>query len=258
MSKKCPKCRVTHNKQGRFCSRQCANSRVWTDEKKILLSNKMKGYKFGGAISKYPDNITKICKVCSNTFTVAKKYSRRQCCSKSCMYVNAGGYRSGSGHSKSGYYQGIYCGSTYELCWVIWALDNQIKFTRFEKTLRNKYLTYIPDFLLEDGKTIIELKGYESQVKVDAKTQLAESLGYKVVVLRKQNLQHVFDYVKNKFKVTELETLYDDYKPKYQYTCSYCQTQFSTNRKKKTEIKYCSKSCSGKAVAEIGRASKQK
>ena len=43
-----------------------------------------------------------------------------------------GGYREGSGRSKSGYYNGIYCGSTYELCWVIYALDTQVKFDRFK------------------------------------------------------------------------------------------------------------------------------
>jgi hypothetical protein len=47
----------------------------------------------------------------------------------------AGGYRIGSGRSKSGYYKGIYCGSTYELCWAIHALDHNIKFSRFDKKL---------------------------------------------------------------------------------------------------------------------------
>jgi 5-methylcytosine-specific restriction endonuclease McrA len=30
--KNCPKCNNEHNKPGIFCSRTCANSRIWTDE----------------------------------------------------------------------------------------------------------------------------------------------------------------------------------------------------------------------------------
>jgi len=30
--KKCPKCKTDHNKPGIFCSRTCANSRVFSEE----------------------------------------------------------------------------------------------------------------------------------------------------------------------------------------------------------------------------------
>ncbi len=41
--KLCPKCNVEHDKNGAFCSRKCANSRVWNDHDKIKKSNANKG-----------------------------------------------------------------------------------------------------------------------------------------------------------------------------------------------------------------------
>lgn len=155
-----------------------------------------------------------------------------------------GGYRRGSGRSKSGYYKGIYCGSTYELCWLIHALDTGIKFSRFEGVLTDGTLKYIPDFILEDGVTIVELKGYEKQESVDKKTKLAESLGYKVVVLRKDDLQPVFEYVTRKFGTKQYHTLYDGYKPKYEYKCSQCGSEITRDTKSKTSLVFCSRQCS--------------
>lgn len=155
-----------------------------------------------------------------------------------------GGYRPGSGRSKSGYYKGIYCGSTYELCWLIYALDNGIKFSRFEGVLTDGTLKYIPDFILEDGKTIIELKGYENQESVDRKTKLAESFGYKVVVLRKDGLQPVFEYVANKFGTKQFHTLYDGYKPQYEYDCFHCNVKILRDKKSKKSVVFCSRKCS--------------
>jgi hypothetical protein len=156
-----------------------------------------------------------------------------------------GGYRKGSGRSKSGYYNGIYCGSTYELCWLIYALDNNVKFRRFEDTLTDGVTTYIPDFFLPDSNTIIELKGYEQQESVDRKTRLAESLGYTVIVLRKHDLQHIFDYVANKFGTRQFHTLYDGYKPKYDYQCANCSESFCRDKKSKVLLVFCSRRCAG-------------
>lgn len=155
-----------------------------------------------------------------------------------------GGYRKGSGRSKSGYYKGIYCGSTYELCWMIHALDNDVKFSRFEGVITDGKLKYIPDFILDDSKTIIELKGYEPQESVDKKTRLAESLGYTVIVLRKNDLQDVFKYVEKKFKTKKFHTLYDGYKPNYEYECSQCGCKVLRDKQSKKSLVLCSRRCS--------------
>lgn len=159
-----------------------------------------------------------------------------------------GGYREKCGRSKQGYYKGLYCGSTYELCWAIHALDHNIGFTRFPGQLKKDKLVYIPDFLLSDGKTIIEPKGYERGDTVIKKTQLAESLGYIVKVMRKEDLKYAFDYVYQKYGTKKFYNLYDDYRPKYTYTCSFCNIVFSRDNKLKrtTTEAFCSKSCAGK------------
>ena len=43
--KNCPKCNIEHEKTGKFCSRKCANSRVWTKDDKDKKSKSAK--KFG-------------------------------------------------------------------------------------------------------------------------------------------------------------------------------------------------------------------
>lgn len=171
-----------------------------------------------------------------------------------------GGYRQGSGRSKSGYYKGIYCGSTYELCWVIHSLDHGIAFTRFPGKLESNGIVYYPDFLLNDGKTIVETKGYEAQQSVDQKSKVAESLGYVVRVLRKQDLEYAFDYVTKTYGTSKFFTLYDEYKPKYSYICSHCKTQYKTEKILKTDTGFCSRSCAGKfrkAVNTVGAVDKE-
>lgn len=40
--KKCPKCKSAHTKPGTYCSRVCANSRVWSVEDRLKKSNSAK------------------------------------------------------------------------------------------------------------------------------------------------------------------------------------------------------------------------
>lgn len=152
-----------------------------------------------------------------------------------------GGFRPGSGRAKSGYYKGIYCGSTYELAWVIYQLDHGREFSRFEGCLEYDGKKYFPDFI-QDG-VIIEIKGYESQDLVDVKNNIAKQNGYEIIVLRKENLIHVFDWVKDKY-TSDFKTLYDGYRPKYDYTCEYCGIDFSIDKKRKAKRIACSRRCS--------------
>jgi hypothetical protein len=160
------------------------------------------------------------------------------------MKGRTGGYRTGSGRAKTGYYKGIYCGSTYELVWVIYQLDHDKTFTRFDSKLEHNGKLYYPDFLQESK--IIEIKGYESVESVSAKTKVAEENGYDVIVLRKEDLQQEFAWVKSKYSYKLLEELYDGFKPKYEYLCSHCSQPFYRNSKIKTNVKFCSRLCAGK------------
>lgn len=154
----------------------------------------------------------------------------------------AGGYRPGSGRSKAGYFRGVYCGSTYELCWVIYMMDNQIPFRRFSTRLESGGVVYYPDFLLADGSTIVETKGFEAADLVDKKTAVAEECGYRVKVLRKGDLQFAFEYVEYNYRTKRFYELYDDYKPKFTHSCGLCGVEFSSNRSIGV---FCTRRCAG-------------
>ena len=197
--------------------------------------------------------INKVCK-CGNNFFSKKKsqqYCSKICGSKFCDKTNFGGYREGSGRSKSGYYKGIYCGSTYELIWMIYHIDNNIPFKRFPGLLTDGKIKYFPDFLLEDNKTIIELKGFENKEKTQLKTNLAESKGFIVKVLYKEDIELYRLFVENKYKTKKIEILYDDYKPSFEYNCSFCKKVFFKDKKLKTSKVYCSNICSGKGNKNV-------
>lgn len=201
----------------KFCSSSCSAT---FNNKGRIVSEQQK-QKVSKALSR---SITlNKCIECNKKFLPTSKNRKKKTCSDNCLIKyrvknmpkpkSPGGYRLGSGRSKHGYYKGIYCGSTYELCWVIYSLDHGIKFTRFPSFLQRGVLKYYPDFLLCDNKTIIETKGYESVESVDKKTKLAESFGYKVNVLRKKDLEPIFDYVTKKHNTKKYYTLYDNYTP---------------------------------------------
>ena len=78
------------------------------------------------------------------------------------MAIKGGGYRRGSGRGKKGWYKGYWCGSSWELAWVIYSLEHGVEFTRctdrFVYTYDGGEHTYTPDFKVNG--TYIEIKGY--------------------------------------------------------------------------------------------------
>jgi hypothetical protein len=248
----CEKCGEEHTGifgSGRFCSRKCSNSRgPRTEEFKKSVSKKLKGRKGhrSNLGKKYTrgsivERETRICK-CGESF-VEKITTKRKFCSSECRYKNSGGYREGSGRAKTGYYKGIYCGSTYELAWVIYMLDNNLPFQRFDGCLEGDGIKYFPDFLIDN--IIYEMKGFESSESVDKKTKLAESFGYTVKVLYKEDLKEHFEWVKTNYTYKKIYELYDGYKPKYEYMCVVCCNKVSRNSPAKTDTVCCSRKCSG-------------
>jgi hypothetical protein len=223
----CPKCGKEHEKQGVFCSRHCANSRNHseTTKRKIAETLMTSGKRFQPPPRPKKDR--------------PPKQPKPQ-----------GGFREGSGRAKTGYYRGIYCGSTYELAWVIYQIDHGIPFERFRGCLEFGGRKYFPDFL-QDGK-IIEIKGYEDQASVDVKNNIARENGYDVIVLRKENLQKEFTWVKENHS-KDFKTLYDDYKPNYKYVCVCCNSPFSRDKPRNAKHIVCSRSCSLKMNREISR-----
>jgi len=138
LSKVCPKCgvsfeieRVIRNgevsslkDERQFCSKKCANSRKQSNQtrEKIGIGVKKASLK---KVKRLSLRLVKTCPICLTTFScfpsVNRIYCSRECYNKDNEHQfrkqAVGGYREGSGHSYSGYYKGIYCGSTYELVW---------------------------------------------------------------------------------------------------------------------------------------------
>lgn len=248
----CPKCNKEFNawsKWGlkKFCSRECANSRgPRSDEFKKLVSKKLSGRKGKPNPNKgihRSTSINKACPCCGKDFLTSLS-KKRKYCSDSCRKQRSGGYREGSGRAKTGYYKGIYCGSTYELVWVIYQLDHKLPFERFLGHVEYEGKKYFPDFL-QNGK-IVEIKGFEKQESVDLKTKVANKNGYEVIVLRKKDLQKEFNHVKQNYQYKLLQELYDGFKPEFNYKCDYCGKDFHKKSKSKTEVNFCSRHCAGK------------
>lgn len=121
----------------------------------------------------------------------------------------AGGLRKNSGRSKKGWYKGYYCRSTYELVYVIYNIDHNIKFSPCKRIYfyiwNNEKHRYYPDFELEDG-TIIEIKGYMNE---QTKAKIASVTDRKIKVLFRKDLEYAFNYVEKHYNYNKLEELFE-------------------------------------------------
>lgn len=167
-----------------------------------------------------------------------------------------GGCRDGSGRSKSGYYQGIRCGSSYELAFVIYCLDHNINIDRCDENfLMENGRKYFPDFVCDN--IIVEIKGFVTKdSNIAMKERSVESLKRAYKILYANDLKNVFLYVGKKFNLKihsknchQLIKFYDSYKPKYEYQCTNCDSRFCRDIKLKTKIVFCSRVCAGKYVS---------
>ena len=112
-----------------------------------------------------------------------------------------GGYHKNGGKGKRGRYRGFWCDSSWELAYVIWNLEHNVKFSRntkgFPYVFENEVHQYHPDFLLEDG-TYVEIKGWYDN-KTLIKHQTFRDLGYKLQVIDKNNIEMYLTYAVEKY-----------------------------------------------------------
>jgi hypothetical protein len=199
---KCEKCNNEHDGKygsGRFCSRQCANSRRLSKEVYERISKKLKR------------RIQRLC-VCGETFETTPG-SKKIYHKNSCKYIDkkflerfsnslkgkTGGPTKGGGRGKHGWYKGFWCDSSWELAFIISHLDNGIKIKRntkkFSYEFKDKKYNYIPDFIVRG--IYIEIKGYKTK-RFDAKQEwFPKDLKYQV--LYKDDMQIYLDYVVKKY-----------------------------------------------------------
>lgn len=236
----CPKCgkefvvkgtqsEFDRNKLKRFCSRACANSRNHSEETKQKTANSLKEYYKthdfpigfacyignNGNTSRYK---TYTCRYCGKDFTMNddRDITGRTYCSLKCKenwkkeFANLGGYREGSGRGKSGWYKGIYCSSTWELAYLIYYLDHNLRIERCKEKrsyiFEGKIHNYYPDFVTDNG--IIEIKGYSTE-----QWQAKQEQNPDVITLYKNDMKPYLQYVHDKY-TNDIVSLYDNEKPK--------------------------------------------
>jgi RNA polymerase subunit RPABC4/transcription elongation factor Spt4 len=108
-----------------------------------------------------------------------------------------GGIRRGSGRGKKGWYEGYWCDSSWELAWVIYAVDHSIEFSRntagYIYEFEGDSHKFYPDFLLGSGQ-LVEVKGYFDPRN---KAKIAAVKG--LTVLGKKEMQVFIQYAIEKF-----------------------------------------------------------
>lgn len=114
----------------------------------------------------------------------------------------SGGLRKGSGRGKKGWYKGYWCDSSWELAWVIYNIDNGIKFERnhsgFEYEYKNQKRKYYPDFIMLG--TFYEIKGRRSFEKMDEENkEKIRQFKNNLVILYEKEMKPYLNYVIDKY-----------------------------------------------------------
>ena len=253
--KKCKYCQKefeTIDNKKEFCSMSCSTtyynklyrSRL-KEGSKIKISKTLKEYYKTHKNPSLKEKIKKDCPICNKEFEVRPCEKNKIYCSKQCYKDDkklkfrtkaSGGVREGAGYGKHGWYKGYWCDSSWELAYVIYNIDHNIKFVRnkegFEYEFENKKYKYYPDFILEDG-TYVEIKAVLNK-KNKAKI---ESFNKKLTIIDKKGIQQYIDYVVEKYGKNFIE-LYEGnpYNEKLN-SCLICG--------KPAKNLYCSRKCSG-------------
>lgn len=159
---------------------------VYSDEYRKKISDALKGRKDIG-----------------KALTEEKELERKKKISES-MKKNplSGGLRKGSGRGKKGWYKGYWCDSSWELAWVIYNIENGIKFERnqlgFEYEYKNRKRKYHPDFIVSD--TFYEIKGRRGFEKMDEENkEKIRQFKNNLVILYEKQMKPYINYVIDKY-----------------------------------------------------------
>ena len=159
----CPKCGVSHQKTGKFCSRSCANSRTWTTSvnEKRAISNKKAASQMDPTIvhdrvklgHRYQGPYCKIkwlnCSHCGVGFWASTHKEHYTTCSDVCFLAVKRKNRAG----KKVFYNGEWYDSNWEVEMVKWFIDINIKYERVNTGIpwidsKGKHRQCYPDFYI--------------------------------------------------------------------------------------------------------------
>lgn len=193
---------LTPKKEKYYCSRACANSRNFSSEtnfkksvsakksEKVKIANAANAKLFRGSVKRIERVVSK-CLSCGekiiHKINEPKKYHQK------CWLKISGGFKEGSSRGKSGWYKGFWCDSSWELAWVIYNLEHDIKFERnkqgFEYLFENKKSLFYPDFIMDGW--YIEIKNFNSK-RLEAKLK---NFPHFIKTLYEKDLKKEFEYV---------------------------------------------------------------
>jgi len=263
--RKCSKCDNTFELEGTYselnnkksrktCSLKCSKSTPKTEEQKkqisIIMKNSTKVKENNKTlalkrIGKYKIERTETpCLHCN--VPIIHKVNEPKKYHKKCWLKCCGGIQHGSSRGKCGWYKGYWCDSSYELAFILYCLDFNIKVERNTigydyLDLNNKNKKYYPDFII-NNKYFLEIKNYVSKETTNKINQFEFSLK----TLYKNDLnKKILPYVINKYGKKYI-SLYDNYKEKIKEkknNCLYCNN--------KCYKKYCNYECSGNSRKNI-------
>jgi hypothetical protein len=186
---------IKRNRVKNFCSRSCANVREISEKTKKKISNSLTGTTQKNR-REINNNVEFICLKCGE-IGIDKNYNKKRMYHKDCWIKISGGIKNGSSRGKSGWYKGFWCDSSYELAYLIYCLDNNIKIERnkkgFKYTFKNKDHLFYPDFIV-NGE-YVEIKNYRSEM-TDSKI---ESFPYDIEVYYKEEMQKYLSYLIEKY-----------------------------------------------------------
>jgi len=198
----CEKCSVEHSgdyASGRFCSQSCANTRVYSPERKeeiySRISKKLKGKPFSGIPFKGLGDENRECLACHILFE-CKIVSNRKYCSQKCGITSSkpgnGGLREGGGRSKIFSYRSPIAGLVRlnkDEIRVAKILDYlEVQWVRNIKgfnyvTLDGLNRKYYPDFYLEDFDIYVEYKGWVTADMIHKMKDAEERNRLKLVII---------------------------------------------------------------------------
>ena len=199
-------------RRNRFCCSSCmatftqkdGGNKQWNEEEKKKLSDTMKKKYSSGELTVLKKQHTqKVCEFCKNKFSVPPSKISQRFCSKLCCNTGLdrsknGGYRTLAGKGKMGWYKGIYCNSSWELAWVVYSLEHNVKFKRntlgFEYIFNGKTYKYYPDFNVGEH-SYVEVKGWNSP-KWEAKKQ---QFKYNLEIIGRDEMKKYLAYVIDKY-----------------------------------------------------------
>lgn len=138
------------------------------------------------------------CKVCEKEFIVNYKKKKHTTCSNECKNKAHAifNFKQNKTYAKSGYYQGVYCASSWELAFLVFNKDLGNNIRRCEKYFNyeineEKHL-YFPDFIMDD--IIYEIKGRELE-DVEIRAQAVRSSGVEIEIFRRKEIMPLIKYV---------------------------------------------------------------